>query len=155
MRGFIPLGLAAGFVIAGCAQQPAAPASPAPPLASQPTVGQEIGAVAQNQITIAFPRGGDQLTPEANRQLDLAARLFRDVHPVQMFTMGYSDAVGDEFSNVVLSARRARAVKLGLIARGIPPDRLLIQAFGASDPVNTTDPLAPENRRVVVMWRLI
>lgn len=149
------LGLAAALAMAGCAQQPAAPVSPAPPLASRPTVGQEIGAVAQNKIVILFPRGGDRLTQDANQQLDLAARLFRDVHPVEMFTMGYADGSGDEFSNIVLSARRARAVKQGLIARGVPADRLFIQAFGLSDPANTSDKLSPDNRRVVIMWRLI
>jgi flagellar motor protein MotB len=46
-------------------------------------------------------------------------------------------------------------VKQGLIARGIPPDRLLIQAFGESDPAEAKDPLAADNRRVVIQWRLL
>jgi OOP family OmpA-OmpF porin len=95
------------------------------------------------------------LTPEANKQLDLAARLFRDANPVVMFTTGYTDQSGDEYSNVILSARRAEAVKRGLVARGIPANRLLIQALGESDPANTADPLAAENRRVTITWRLL
>lgn len=145
--------LVAGLAIAGCAQQPTT-ATP-PPLASQPTVGQEVAAVAQNKVTVTFADGSSQLSPEAGRQLDVAARLFRDVNPVRMYSIGYSDARGDEFSNIVLSARRARAVKEGLVARGIPADRLFIQALGESEPVDSSDPLARENRRVTVMWRLI
>lgn len=122
---------------------------------SKPTVGQEIAAVADNKITVTFPEGGAVLTPDANKQLDLAARLYRDANPVAMFTAGYTDRTGDEFGNLLLSAQRARAVKGGLVARGIPADRLLIQAFGSSELANSADPQAPENRRVVVTWRLL
>jgi OOP family OmpA-OmpF porin len=104
---------------------------------------------------VLFPRGGDTLTPEANKQLDLAARLFRDANPVVMFTTGYTDQSGDEFANLVLSGRRAEAVKRGLVARGIPANRLLIQAMGESEPDNSTDPQAAENRRVTITWRLL
>ncbi|MGI4941551.1 MAG: OmpA family protein [Janthinobacterium lividum] len=129
---------------------PAASAAP-----SKPTVGQEIAAVADNKITVTFPQGGATLTPDANKQLDLAARLYRDANPVAMFTAGYTDRSGDEFGNLLLSAERARAVKGGLVARGIPADRLLIQAFGSSELANSSDPQAAENRRVVVTWRLL
>ena len=125
----------------------------APP--ARPTAGQEIAAVADNKIVINFPSGGAALTPDANKQLDLAARLYRDASPVAMFTAGYADRGGGEFENVLLSARRAQAVKGGLVARGIPADRLLIQAFGSSELANPADPRAPENRRVVVTWRLL
>jgi outer membrane protein OmpA-like peptidoglycan-associated protein len=125
------------------------------PLASKPTVGKELAAVADNKVQITFPEGSATLTASANQQLDLAARLFRDANPVVMFAAGYTDRSGEEFSNLLLSARRAQAVKQGLAARGIPPDRLLIQAFGESELANTADPLAAENRRAVITWRLL
>ena len=77
--------------------------------ASKPTLGQEVAAVADNKITVTFPEGGATLTPDANKQLDLAARLYRDDNPVAMFTAGYTDRTGDEFGNLLLSAQRARA----------------------------------------------
>jgi outer membrane protein OmpA-like peptidoglycan-associated protein len=46
-------------------------------------------------------------------------------------------------------------VKKALVARGIPADRLLLQAFGASSPADASNPNAAENRRVVVTWRLL
>ena len=122
---------------------------------SSPTVGQEVGAVATNHVDVTFPKGGAVLTPEANQQLDLAARLFRDANPVVMFTTGYTDRSGDEYNNVLLSAKRAEAVKRGLVARGIPPERLLIRALGESELANTANPEAPENRRVAITWRLL
>ena len=148
---------AGSLLLLGCAARPApAPtAAAAVPLATKPTVGQEIGAVAVNKIVITFPQGGYRLSREANRQLDLAARLFRDVNPVSMFSMGYTDPQGTELGNISLSARRAFAVKQGLVARGIPSNRVLIQAFGESDPVNADQPDSPENRRVVIQWRIV
>jgi OOP family OmpA-OmpF porin len=147
-------------LLGACAAPATGPAANGGPAAaaatpSKPTVGQEIAAVADNKITVTFPEGGAVLTPDANKQLDLAARLYRDANPVAMFTAGYTDRTGDEFGNLLLSAQRARAVKGGLVARGIPADRLLIQAFGSSELANSSDPQAPENRRVVVTWRLL
>ncbi len=145
--------LAAVVALSACAQRP--PPAAEPPLATQPSVGQEIGAVAQNKVEITFASGSATLTPAADSQLDVAARLFRDVNPVAMFSIGYTDPVGDEFQNILLSARRAQAVKRGLVARGIPPDRVRLQALGSSDPVNASNPTAPENRRVAVQWRVL
>jgi OOP family OmpA-OmpF porin len=137
-----------------------APPPPAPPLAlspvaTKPTVGQEVAAVAQNHVEVLFPDGGATITPAADKQLDLAARLFRDANPVLMFTTGHSDRSGDEYRNLLLSARRAEAVKRALVARGIPADRLLVQALGESELANTSDPDAAENRRVTITWRLL
>jgi OOP family OmpA-OmpF porin len=126
-----------------------------PPLATKPTVGQEVGAVMTNHVDIDFPEGSATLTPAADEKLDLAARLFRDANPVVMFTSGHTDKAGDEFANVLLSARRAESVKKALVERGIPADRLLIQALGETDLANSSDPYAAENRRVTITWRLL
>ena len=139
---------------AGCAQQaPALP--PAPPAVSNVSVGQEAGAAVHNNIEIKFANGSDRLAPDAANQLDVAARLFRDVRPVSMFSTGYSDASGSEYDNLILSARRARTVKMALIARGIPASQILLRAFGQSDPADKADPNAAANRRVLVTWDLM
>ena len=147
--------------LSACASAPVGPNAGAgtppapPPLETKPTTAQEAGAVVNNKVEVVFPPGGATLTPEANKELDLAARLYRDVNPVLMFTTGYADHSGDEYSNILLSAKRAETVKRALVARGIPPERLLLQALGESELANTADPLAPENRRVVFTWRLL
>ena len=102
-----------------------------------------------------FASGSDRLMPGSDEQLDIAARLFRDVRPVRMFSVGYSDNVGGEFDNLVLSARRARTVKAALVSRGIPANQIMLRAYGESDPVDRSNPAAPENRRVLVTWDIL
>jgi OOP family OmpA-OmpF porin len=160
----LALVIAASAGLAACGAAPKAgpnagamapPPAPPPAVASKPTLGDEAAAVADNKVDIIFPEGGAVLTPEANKQLDLAARLYRDANPVVMFTSGHTDRTGDEFQNIILSARRAEAVKRALVARGIPAERLLIQALGESDLANPSDPNAAANRRVTITWRLL
>ncbi len=149
--------------LAGCAAPVPGPnagvqasqASPAVPLATNPTVGDEAAATIANRVQVEFPNGVARLGPGTEKQLDVAARLFRDVNPVMMYVAGHSDAVGDEYSNLLLSGQRAEVVKRGLVARGIPADRLVIQALGTSEPVSGSNPQSPENCRVVVTWRIL
>lgn len=151
------------LVLAACAHPNPGPntgaaavqAAPNVPLATNPGLGREIGAVAENKVTIAFSEGGATIQPSDAQQLDLAARLFRDASPTVMFVSGHSDTRGDEYSNVLLSARRAEAVKQGLVERGIPANKLLLRALGTSDPIDSADPAALENRCVVITWRLL
>ncbi len=162
LRAIMPV-LVVGAALSACAHPTpgdnqaasAVQAPPTVPLATKPTTGQEAKAAVNDRIEITFPDGGARLTPEAAKQLDVAARLFRDANPVLMFTSGYSDISGDEYANLLLSARRAQAVKKALVARGIPADRLLLRAFGTSNPADASDPSSAANRRVVVTWRLL
>lgn len=137
--------------VAGCAQSPALP----PPAVSTVSVGQEAVAAVRNNIEVKFANGSDRLAPDAGNQLDLAARLFRDVRPVSMFSVGYSDATGNEYDNLILSAKRARTVKMALIARGIPANQIMLRAYGQSDPVDKANPADAANRRVLVTWDLM
>ena len=160
-RSTTPLAASVCALLAGCAHpQPGPNAGAAAvqaaldvPLATRPTVGQEVKTVAANELVVDFSLGNARLTPDGTKKLDLAARLFRDVNPVRMFVSGHSDNIGDEYANLLLSARRAQVVKAGLVARGIPSDRLLLQALGTSDPAQGSQPV--DNRRVIVTWRLL
>jgi outer membrane protein OmpA-like peptidoglycan-associated protein len=89
-----------------------------------------FGHIAEKIHFIIFPSGRDALTETADKQLDVAARLYRDANPVLMRVAGDADAQGGEYHNVLLFAYRAEAVKQGLVARGLPSHRLLLQAFG-------------------------
>ena len=149
--------------VAGCAAPSPGPnaaasavqADPHVKLATEPPASQEVAVVAANHIDVTFPNGTAQISPAVASELDTAARLFRDVNPVRMFVSGHSDNVGDEYANLLLSARRAQIVKQALVQRGIPADRLLLQAFGTSEPAVASDGAAPENRRVTVTWRVL
>ena len=137
------------------AEAAAVQAPPNVPLATKPQAGQEVAAVAQNKIVVTFPTGGTTLSADADKQLDLAARLFRDANPVAMFVAGHADMTGDEYQNVIISAKRAQVVKQALVERGIAADRLLIQAYGVSEPADAADPRDASNRRAVITWRLL
>ncbi len=130
-------------------------APPDVPLATKPGIGREVAAVADNKVVISFTEGGATIRADDARQLDLAARLFRDASPTVMFVAGHSDTVGDEYGNVLLSAQRAQVVKQALVARGIPASKLLLQALGTSEPIDGANPASPENRSVVITWRLL
>lgn len=106
-----------------------------------------------NRLVVTFAPGSHALSPMAQAQLDLAAGLYRDNHPHVMFAAGHSDQTGGEYANLLLSARRGLAVKQALMARGVPADRLLVRALGASELADPGDPAGAPNRRAVVTWR--
>ena len=66
-----------------------ATATPPPAPAAKPTLSEEAAVIAANKVDIVFIEGGTALTPVAVKQLDLAARLYRDANPVVMFTTGH------------------------------------------------------------------
>ena len=163
MRSATIAGTAVCVLLAGCAHPEPGPnagaaamqASSDVPLATQPTGGQEARAVVAIELAVDFNTENSSLTFDGTRKLDIAARLFRDVNPGRMFVSEHSDNVGDEYPNLLLSARRAQVVKAGLVARGIPSDRLLLHALGMSDPAQGTASEPVDNRRVTVTWRLL
>jgi outer membrane protein OmpA-like peptidoglycan-associated protein len=64
---------------------------------------------------------------------------------------GHTDAVGTAAYNQVLSENRSAAVRDYLVNAGhISADRLKVAGYGFTRPMNSTDLMAPENRRVEV-----
>lgn len=100
-------------------------------------------------LTIAFDEGGTTLSAQAGKQLDTAARLYRDAKPEVMIIAGHSDRVGAEYENLILSARRAALIKKALTDRGIPAERLQIMAVGEAEPIVGITP----SRTAIVTWR--
>lgn len=126
----------------------ATPASIAPsPAVAPPSVPPSRTDV--ESVTLDFPSGSSALTAPALSRLDGAARLYRDAKPELMLVTGHADRSGAEFPNLLLSARRAEAVKQALVDRGIPADRLQILADGEAQP---TPGLVP-GRTAVITWR--
>ena len=80
-----------------------------------------------NRVEVIFPPHRWTLTSENIRQLDLLARLIRDIDPVTLYTTAYESG-GDDNRAQRLWMRRAVAVKQGLVARGIPERQLRVQA---------------------------
>jgi outer membrane protein OmpA-like peptidoglycan-associated protein len=63
---------------------------------------------------------------------------------------GHADERGDDASNMVLTERRAAAVKDYLIGRGIAPERLTSHGYGETKPIcsSRTEACWSKNRRV-------
>lgn len=104
-------------------------------------------------MQLYFADSSSALTATENQKLDQAARLYREGNPAVMFVTGHSDSRGSEYPNLLLSAERAKAAKEALVARGIPANRLQLQAMGSSLPRDPNTPPAQDNRRVVITWR--
>jgi len=139
----VPFALA----LAACGQTSQQAAGPGSNPSAQPA------GTAPSNLQILFDRGSSNLNDAANQKLDQAARLYREGKPAVMFVAGHADKDGGEYPNLVLSGARARAAKEGLVARGIPADRLQLLAMGTSLPVDPRETLPADNRRVVITWR--
>ena len=65
---------------------------------------------------------------------------------------GYTDNVGSENSNQVLSESRAIAVVNYLVEHGIAPERLVAKGYGELNPIadNTTEEGRAKNRRTEI-----
>jgi OmpA-OmpF porin, OOP family len=67
---------------------------------------------------------------------------------------GHTDSTGDAQMNLGLSQKRATAVRLALVERGIPPGTLKAIGFGAAQPIadNATEDGKAQNRRTTITW---
>ena len=123
---------------------------------AQQTEAPAAGESAEQEgLSILFDSGIASIRADQETVLDQAARLFRDGNPIVMIVSGNADTVGDAAANLDLSIRRARSVAQGLVARGIPIDRLQVHGRGNSELPSPTGNGVPneENRSVSITWR--
>jgi outer membrane protein OmpA-like peptidoglycan-associated protein len=138
-----------GLLLACSQQQPPVSTAIAPVAPNPASDSTKPAAKSVESLTIAFPEASTTLSSEALSQLDGAARLYRSAQPEVMFVSGHSDPTGDEFGNIVLSARRALKTKAALVDRGIPADKLQVVAVGSAQPI----PTVPAVPSAVITWR--
>jgi outer membrane protein OmpA-like peptidoglycan-associated protein len=115
----------------------------------------KIEAAAQEILKTAFDDlefgAGNAVIKEAsnNSLNDLAALLIKKTEwKIQI--SGHTDNVGNDQSNMILSKKRAEAVKTYLVSKGVPTERVATQFFGKTKPVasNDTEEGRQKNRRV-------
>jgi outer membrane protein OmpA-like peptidoglycan-associated protein len=102
-------------------------------------------------LLITFVTDSADLTPTARQQLDIVAAAMRnDRLASYRFTVeGHADPRGTPEGNLVLSQRRADAVRDYLVStHRIDAARLMTEGKGQAEPLNRERPAAPENRRV-------
>jgi len=99
---------------------------------------------------IVFDTNKATIKPESQALLDASAEFFKQQPGLRSVVAGHTDSVGKDASNLLLSKRRAEAVKAALIQRGVAADRLQAIGLGETLPIagNDSDVGRAENRRV-------
>ena len=94
-----------------------------------------------------------ELKPGAALPLDRLATFLRDNPARRVVLEGHADSAGSSGYNWQLSERRAEAVRVALLARGVPAGSINVQPFGEEYPVASNDTAAgrQQNRRVEVV----
>jgi len=129
--------------------EPVPAAEPEP----EPVVGQTPEPEWPPRVyRILFAFDSSELSKEAMQQIDVAASDAL-ASKGSLAVVGHADRAGAEEYNLALSVRRANMVREGLIAAGISPENIAVDAKGEMDPaVATADgERRAVNRRVVVM----
>ena len=105
-------------------------------------------------LLITFETNSAALTARSKEQLDVVAAALKN-DKLRNFTFnveGHADARGSSDANRQLSQERAEAVRMYLVsAQNVPAERLKAVGKGDSEPMNTRDVAAAENRRVTIV----
>ncbi|MBC7421207.1 MAG: OmpA family protein [Bdellovibrio sp.] len=112
----------------------------------------ENGLVTKLKSDILFDSGKSALKPGAQSNLKQMADIMKK-YPENVLTIkGYTDSTGSSAINTSLSQKRADAVKVQLVAAGLPASTISTAGLGPSSPVgdNKTDLGRKQNRRVDV-----
>lgn len=98
--------------------------------------------------SIRFEEASSELLPASRMLLDEVADALRPCLGSIVAITGHTDRSGPEPGNLELSMDRARAVREGLVRRGIPRDGLRANGVGSKEPVEGLAPSDPANRRI-------
>jgi outer membrane protein OmpA-like peptidoglycan-associated protein len=99
---------------------------------------------------VTFETGKSALKPESFTVLDIVAQSLNANPDIRIEIAGYTDNTGAMATNLRLSQARADAVRAYLGSKGVAPDRMVANGYGATSPIatNTTSTGRAQNRRV-------
>jgi outer membrane protein OmpA-like peptidoglycan-associated protein len=107
---------------------------------------------AKAALLITFETNATVLTADARRELDVVGRALNTsrLANFNFVIEGHADPRGSAERNRRLSEGRAAAVRQYLVQnQNVSEDRLTAVGKGDLEPLNPSNPAAPENRRVV------
>jgi outer membrane protein OmpA-like peptidoglycan-associated protein len=103
-------------------------------------------------MRMTFELNSAQLTPEAQAQADIFAKVLKESTSAGAFLIeGHTDSLGSRAANLDLSRRRAQTVVAHLVERGVPESKLKAVGFGFDRPRDGLPASNPENRRVEIV----
>ncbi|MFT3817840.1 MAG: OmpA family protein [Rubrivivax sp.] len=101
---------------------------------------------------VLFEFGRAEVKPTAQASLQKLAAYLKEHPERQVLIEGFTDSVGSDSVNLLLSQRRAESVSAALAGLGVAPVRIAVRGYGKSYPIadNNTDTNRALNRRVEI-----
>lgn len=115
------------------------------------TIGEDESASGKISMQLRFGRNSAELTADAKQRLDVVATALTgsELANANLVVSGHTDVTGSYEHNVLLSKRRAEAVKAYLVsAHDVAPARLKAVGRGPNELLDEAHPQSPVNRRV-------
>ncbi len=99
---------------------------------------------------VVFRTGSAEITPVSEEILTKALNTLEQNPEIQVQIRGYTDNTGSRGLNMRLSQKRADAVKIWLVQKGIVASRIETKGYGPDDPIapNSTPEGRQKNRRI-------
>ena len=113
----------------------------------------ELPARASLDLDIQFAVNSAELAPQALRQVEALAAALKSAQlsDRQVLIAGHTDATGAADQNLILSFRRANAVRDYLVVtHGIDPGRIATVGYGEERIKDKSNPAGAANRRVEI-----
>ncbi|MBM3921110.1 MAG: hypothetical protein FJ347_07795 [Sphingomonadales bacterium] len=110
-------------------------------------------AIEQAAKNIFFETNKDVLKTESYDDIDRLVKILKDYSEASVIIEGHTDSDGDPAKNLELSQRRADAVVVYMLGKGISPERMRAVGFGDTRPKvpNTSVLNKATNRRVEIL----
>jgi len=103
-----------------------------------------------SEYVVEFALGSARLDNRAKEVIEQAASAFRSGEAASLELVGHADTTGPADLNQQLSEQRAENVRDALVAEGISPDAISVEAVGQDQLiVQTADGVAEQRNRVV------
>jgi outer membrane protein OmpA-like peptidoglycan-associated protein len=116
-----------------------------------PEIEKEVAEILKTAFdNLEFETGKDIIKPESIPSLTELAEVLVKKPEWKLQIAGHTDNVGNDQNNLVLSKKRAEAVKAFMVSQSVSGDRLSVLYFGETQPVadNSTKEGRQKNRRV-------
>ena len=113
-------------------------------------IGQKFGEGKYISHGINFDYGKATIKPESMGEINAIYKFLSENGGSKFEVGGYTDADGSDASNLILSQKRADAVKTQLVGMGVDAGRLTAKGYGEAKPIadNATFEGKAQNRRV-------